>query len=166
MDPLNGYEGLISYDRAKSQWVEVTRRAKYQFWQRLSGYEFEDELAKLYKAHNYQVLQTKRTGDEGVDIWLKRDGLTYVVECKHHNKPVGVGAARSILGAMFQHKADGAILASVSGFTSGVQRIAISQPLLQLLNLDQITDMQMQLVLKLSNHAKTCTHNDPSLVAD
>jgi restriction endonuclease Mrr len=50
----------------------------------LSGYEFEDAVASLFRALGYDdVSVATRVADEGRDITMYDDGTAYVVECKH-----------------------------------------------------------------------------------
>ena len=50
----------------------------------LSGYEFEDAIASLFRALDYEdVAVATRVADEGRDITMYDGGTAYVVECKH-----------------------------------------------------------------------------------
>jgi restriction endonuclease Mrr len=50
----------------------------------LSGYEFEDAVASLFRAHGYDDVQVAtRVADEGRDITMYDGDTAYVVECKH-----------------------------------------------------------------------------------
>ncbi len=87
------------------------------FWLTLSGKEFELELAKVFKRKGYEVELTPNIGDNGVDIFLRKDGYKTVVQCKAHFKPVGSREVRELYGAMYHFDACYAILASTGGFT-------------------------------------------------
>ena len=50
----------------------------------LSGHEFEDAVAALFRAHGYEnVAVADRVADEGRDVTMRDDDVAYVVECKH-----------------------------------------------------------------------------------
>ena len=50
----------------------------------LSGYEFEDAVASLFRAHGYEdVAVAARVADEGRDVTMRDGETAYVVECKH-----------------------------------------------------------------------------------
>ena len=50
----------------------------------LSGYEFEDAVASLFRAHGYdEVRVATRVADEGRDITMRDGDEAVVVECKH-----------------------------------------------------------------------------------
>jgi restriction endonuclease Mrr len=50
----------------------------------LSGFEFEDAVASLFRAHGYEDVQTAvRIADEGRDVTMRDGETAVVVECKH-----------------------------------------------------------------------------------
>jgi len=42
------------------------------FWRSLSGVQFEVELGKLFSSMGFDVEQTPRTGDGGVDLLVRK----------------------------------------------------------------------------------------------
>ncbi len=86
----------------------------------LGGIEFEEELGALFRQLGYRVERTPTSGDQGVDLILRKDGRTTVVQCKAHSSPVGPAIARELLGSMVAFRADDAILACTGGFTKSV----------------------------------------------
>ena len=98
-------------------------------WQSLGGLEFEYELSKLYSELGYEVSRTRASGDEGIDIFISKDGKTTIVQCKAHKKPVGPSAVRDLYGTLLPCGADDAILASVSGCTAGTRNFAMDKPI-------------------------------------
>ena len=110
--------------------VERARRRKLEgYWMSLSGTDFERELATVLRGLGYRVKSTPISGDEGVDLVLKRTGKTIVVQCKAHKNPVGPAIARELLGSMIHFKADRAILACTGGFTRGVKEFVRDKPI-------------------------------------
>ncbi len=105
------------------------RRKLREYWMSLSGTEFERELGALYRARGYHVRSTPRTGDEGIDLVMEKDGETTVVQCKSHQKPAGPAVARELFGAMVAVGADNAILACTGGFTRGVKDFVRGKPI-------------------------------------
>ncbi len=50
----------------------------------LSGFEFEEAVASLFRAHGYEdVAVADRIADEGRDVTMRDGDVAYVVECKH-----------------------------------------------------------------------------------
>lgn len=63
----------------------------------MEGHEFEHYCAELLKRHGFREVEvTKGSGDFGVDILAQREGITYAVQCKRYDIPVGVHAIQEI----------------------------------------------------------------------
>ena len=61
----------------------------------LEGHDFEYYCADLLRNGGYQnVRVTRASGDFGVDILAERDGITYGIQCKRYDGPVGVHAVQ------------------------------------------------------------------------
>ena len=61
----------------------------------LEGHDFEYYCADLLKAHGFiDVEVTKGSGDFGADILAEKDGVSYAVQCKCYDKPIGVKAVQ------------------------------------------------------------------------
>lgn len=53
----------------------------------LSGYDFEEIMMDVYRKLGYEYIRNPgRSGDEGRDILMEKNGTNYVVECKHIQK--------------------------------------------------------------------------------
>jgi restriction system protein len=98
-------------------------------------------LAQLNRAMGHTATLTPHSSDEGVDILLEKGGKTFVVQCKAHRKAVGPSTIRELYGTLIASGADGAILASVSGFTAGVVRYVQDKPI-ELVSLNDIVGFQ------------------------
>jgi len=61
----------------------------------MEGHEFEYYCAELLKKCGFQEVEvTKGSGDYGVDILAEKEGVTYAIQCKCYNSPVGVKAVQ------------------------------------------------------------------------
>jgi restriction system protein len=129
------------YKRAKREYDAWLLRTKREFWLALPGLRFEQELALLYGRLGYEVQLTPPSGDKGVDLVLRRDGRTSIVQCKATQRPVGPNIARELYGTLIEAGADEAILASLGGCTPGVREFIRDKPM-RLLHLDEIIRMQ------------------------
>ena len=118
------------------------------FWTGLSGQTFEHELAQLYMRLSYQVELTPKGRDGGIDIYLKKDNTSTIVQCKRFSNPVGVAVARELYGVLLSSKSDGAILACTGGFTKGVRDFVQGKPI-SLLDLKDIISLQQSIGYKL-----------------
>ena len=108
------------YNKDLSQYNEYLFTTQKAFWENLSGYEFEHEVAKLYQKIGYNTYVTKATGDGGVDIILTKNGEKIAVQCKHHLGPVGPHDFRALIGTIVNGGYKRGIFVSLNGFTAGV----------------------------------------------
>lgn len=77
-------------------WLLVQRRkpATDQF-EEMEGHEFEYYCADLLKRKGFlEVEVTKGSGDYGVDILAEKEGVTYAIQCKCYQTPVGIKAVQ------------------------------------------------------------------------
>ena len=127
-------------ERQRRKAERIRRRKLEKYWQSLDGLEFERELGIVFRNLGYRVKLTPTSGDQGVDLVLKKDGETTVVQCKAHKHGVGPAVARELYGSLVAHGAQYAILACSGGFTKGVYEFAQGKPL-QLLSAPDIARM-------------------------
>ena len=118
---------------------EVYRRTLTEYWMSLTGWQFEVEVGKLFKKLGYKVELTGASGDKGVDIVLKKDAKTTIVQCKAHKKPVGPAVVRELYGTMMASGVDSAILVSSGGFTRGVRHFVPGKQIQLISSADLVT---------------------------
>ena len=103
-------------------------------------FAFEREVGELYK---YKVTVTRGTGDGGVDLILKKDGETTIVQCKAWLQPVGPEPVRALWGVREDFNATKAIFVAYSGVTSGAWDFAKGKDI-QIISVDNLIDISMQ----------------------
>jgi len=103
----------------------------------MSGAEFEEFAAGVFRQLGFTVRKTGASGDRGVDLILRRPSVggteKVCVQCKCHRKAIGAEAARSLLGVLDAEKSfSKGILVSASGFSqdcrefcSGIGRLEL-----------------------------------------
>lgn len=75
--------------------LRAARRRRPGHMDLMEGHEFEYYCAELLRRAGFlEVEVTRRSGDYGVDILAERDGVTYAVQCKRYDGPVGVKAVQ------------------------------------------------------------------------
>ena len=116
-------------ERPQREAAKARRRKLREHWMSLSGDEFERELGTLYRQLGYRVESTPSSGDQGVDLILRKNGKTTVVQCKSHQSPVGPAIVRELFGSLVAFRADNAILACTGGFTRGVKQFVRGKPI-------------------------------------
>ncbi|WP_408069788.1 restriction endonuclease [Butyrivibrio sp. JL13D10] len=63
----------------------------------LEGHDFEYYCADLLKEHGFSEVEvTRGSGDFGADILAEKDGISYAIQCKCYDKPIGVKAVQEI----------------------------------------------------------------------
>ena len=92
---------------------------------------FERQLAEVYRQKGYQVEETGGGGlDGGVDLKLRKDGCTTVVQCKHWKTwKVSVKPVRELFGVMAAEGADSAIFIASGSYTSDALKFAEGKPI-------------------------------------
>lgn len=78
----------------------------------MEGHDFEYFCAELLQKHGFLDVQvTKRSGDYGIDILAEKDGITYAIQCKRYQEPVGVKAIQeAYAGRDYYDRMVGAVL--------------------------------------------------------
>ena len=91
----------------------------------LEGHDFEYYCADLLRNGGYQnVRVTRASGDFGVDILAERDGITYGIQCKRYDHPIGVFAVQQVYaGKDFYHLMAGAVMTNQT-FTPAAHTMA------------------------------------------
>ena len=93
--------------------------------------QFELLVAEAYRKEGYLVQETGLGGaDGGVDAVLRRNGKTYIVQCKRWSgSKVGAGVVREMYGLMTHHSAAGVKIVCLSGFTKSAVSFAERKPI-------------------------------------
>lgn len=78
----------------------------------MEGLDFEYYCAELLRNRGFiEVEVTKSSGDYGIDILAEKEGVTYAIQCKRYNGPVGVKAVQeAYAGSDFYDRMVGCVL--------------------------------------------------------
>jgi restriction system protein len=98
---------------------------------RLSWQDFERQVAEVYRQEGYQVGEVGGgRADGGVDLRLRRCGLTSIVRCKRWRTfKVGVKPVRELFGVMTAEKADRAVFITSRVYTNEALQFAQGKPI-------------------------------------
>ena len=78
-------------------WILKIRRNRPIEMDELEGHDFEYYCADLLKTHGFDEVEvTKGSGDFGADILAQKDGISYAIQCKCYDKPIGVKAIQEV----------------------------------------------------------------------
>ena len=85
----------------------------------MSGEDFELFCADILRGNGFKDVEvTKASGDHGIDVLAKKDGVKYAIQCKRYSKPVGNKAVQEAYSGKDIYKADVAVVMSNMNFTS------------------------------------------------
>ncbi|KZN30050.1 hypothetical protein N480_03650 [Pseudoalteromonas luteoviolacea S2607] len=90
----------------------------------MNGFEFEEFLAKLFIALGYDVTETKKTGDQGADLFVEKFGRKVVIQAKNYSGNVGNSAVQQALSAKTFYNCDDAMVVTNSYFTHSANELA------------------------------------------
>ena len=144
---------VLEFKKALFDWEELQNKTSMMYWNNLTGYEFEEEIARLYKILGYRTTLTPRSSDGGIDIILEKDSKRIAVQCKHHSKPVGPAPVRELMGVVASNDFDNGIFISLNGFTNTVYgEVEKSFVKIELLSLNDILYLVKSTSNDLSSH--------------
>ncbi|MEN3371175.1 MAG: restriction system protein [Verrucomicrobiota bacterium] len=91
---------------------------------------FEDLLGEAYRRRGYRVQETLGGGaDGGVDLVLRKDGRTILVQCKRWKQSVPVQTVRELYGVLIDRGVAGAKLVATTTFTPDAIAFASGKPI-------------------------------------
>ena len=78
----------------------------------MEGHEFEHFCADLLQRNGFTDVEvTKASGDFGIDILARKDGVSYAIQCKCYSDTVGNHAVQEALsGAQYYHRMVAAVM--------------------------------------------------------
>ncbi|WP_315942441.1 restriction endonuclease [Erwinia pyrifoliae] len=92
----------------------------------MNGFEFEDFLVKVFQTLGYDVKETKRTQDQGADLFVKRFDKSIVIQAKNYSGSVGNSAVQQAISAKTFYSCDEAMVVTNSYFTNSAKELAES----------------------------------------
>lgn len=111
----------------RKRWTQ--RNANIWQLKKLSWQDFEIMAAEAFRAAGWVVQETGGGGaDEGVDLILKRNGRSWIAQCKHYKARVGAPVVREMVGVAVKKKAAGVVVVGLNGFTKAARDYAGDLP--------------------------------------
>ena len=103
----------------------LNRQTNLKSIRSLSWLQFEQLVGETYRRLGYRVSENAVKGaDDGIDLWLTKDGGEVLVQCKHWKQNVGVSIVREHLGVVSAYKAQRGIIVSSGDFTASARDFA------------------------------------------
>lgn len=92
----------------------------------VDGVEFEIWCAERFIELGWDAQLTAATGDQGVDVVVRKDNFTIAVQCKRYSQPVGNKAVQEAYSGKQYIGADMACVIATAGFTKSAKELARS----------------------------------------
>lgn len=109
----------------------------------ISWQDFELLIGEHFRRQGFSVQETSSGADGGIDLVLKKNGETYVVQCKHYKVyKVGVRPVRELLGVIASCGAIGGYVVTSGEFTNEAINFAKSN------NIELIDGQYLDQILK------------------
>jgi len=105
-------------------------------------YKFEEYCANLYEKMNYKVAITPKTNDGGFDLYMTKDGQSFIAECKCYSidNKIGRPYIQKIVGANQEVKASKMVFITTSDFTQ--EAVAYAQKVgVELINGERFVEL-------------------------
>jgi len=115
---------LSKKQREQDAWQRQFGAAQAAELDQLSGVEFEEFLAGLFRAQGYAAELTPTTGDYGADLILSKDGRRIAVQAKRYVGSVGVAAVQEALSGMAYYQCQAAWVITTGAFTPNALELA------------------------------------------
>lgn len=97
---------------------------KYNMMNLHSGNDFELYLVNLFRELNYKVKHCGKTGDQGGDLIVSKNDITYVVQAKYYSNKLDNTSIQEVVGAIRFYNTDKGIVITNSTFTSKAKELA------------------------------------------
>lgn len=103
----------------------------------MDGFQFEDFLVEVFQTMGYDVKETKRTQDQGADLFVTRFDKNMVIQAKNYSGSVGNSAVQQVISAKAFYGCDEAMVVTNSYFTKSAKELAESA-MVRLIDRDEL----------------------------
>lgn len=125
--PLWALLGVIALGKVAVFAWKVRRLSRAGMFEidRMSGHEFEEKLAMMFRRLGYRAeIVGSKGGDYGGDLVISKNGTRTVVQAKCWKKNVGVKAIQEAVAAKAMYHAEEAMVVTNSRFTKQAHELA------------------------------------------
>lgn len=93
----------------------------------MEGHDFEHLCADALRANGYkQVKVTQASGDYGIDVLAQNNGVSYAIQCKRYNSPVGNHAVQEAYAGAAYYGSRVPVVLTNQDFTPAAREMAAS----------------------------------------
>lgn len=116
------------------------RQREKEYWYKLNGYEFEEQITKLYIKKGYKAFKTRGSNDGGYDIYLTvNNKITTIIQCKAYKGKLSPSTARELYGVMHSLNVEYGIIICLGGFSSETKNFVKGKNI-ELMDIDDVID--------------------------
>lgn len=90
----------------------------------MDGFQFEAFLVEIFQTIGYDVKETKKTADQGADLFVSRFGKNTVIQAKNYTGSVGNAAVQQAISAKAFYGCDEAMVVTNSYYTKSAKELA------------------------------------------
>lgn len=90
----------------------------------MDGFQFEAFLVETFQTIGYDVKETKKTADQGADLFVSRFGKNMVIQAKNYTGSVGNAAVQQAISAKAFYGCDEAMVVTNSYYTKSAKELA------------------------------------------
>lgn len=90
----------------------------------MDGFQFEAFLVEIFRTIGYDVKETKKTADQGADLFVNRFGKNMVIQAKNYSGTVGNAAVQQAISAKAFYGCDEAMVVTNSYYTKSAKELA------------------------------------------
>ena len=91
---------------------------------RMKGDEFEDFIKEIYELLGYKVVKTKKSGDQGIDLIVKKLFKKTGIQLKRYSSSVGNSAVQEAVAGKKYYKLDRVCVLTNQTFTKSAVALA------------------------------------------
>lgn len=137
----NSLKKIKAIIEEEKQLKKILIKNEMEILDQSTGLEFENEIAKILPLVGFEeVTVSKGSGDQGIDIFAKKDGENFGIQCKKYSSSVGNKAVQEVISGKEFFNLDKAIVITNSSFTVSANELAhkANVTLWNRMNLEQI----------------------------
>ncbi|MBB3048961.1 restriction endonuclease Mrr [Litorivivens lipolytica] len=136
---LSGNEIAEIVDQIARNAQESAQALPYE--EAMDGIEYEHFCASLLQASGWDARVSQASGDQGIDIEARKEGVSVVIQCKKYSSPVGNKAVQEALSGKQFAGADYAVVVTNASFTPSAKKLAAASGAI-LLHHEQLVELE------------------------
>lgn len=117
----------------------------------MTGLEFEKFVARSLQDAGWSTRLTRRTGDQGLDLFAFDDEFRVAIQCKRYTDPVSNNAVQEVHAAADVLQATHAVVVTTSRYTSSASSLAATLGVI-LLTTEQLHELRSHLIFVRPRH--------------